>query len=90
MQAQAKPEPISAAPGAAARSKRRPIAIGAKANGNASAMAPALTRKPIALERLDLTAVTEAPAHPTEATEIRRADHHARLMTLLDPSTQED
>jgi hypothetical protein len=90
VQTQAKPEPISAAPEVAARSKRRHIAVGGKANGHASPMAPAPTPKPIALERLDLTPVMEAPARPPEDAEIRRADHHARLMTLLDPSTQED
>jgi hypothetical protein len=53
-------------------------------------MAPASTRKPIALERLDLTSIREVPVRPPEYPEIRRANHHARLMTLLDASTQED
>jgi hypothetical protein len=90
VQTQATPESISPANGAPARSKHRHTAVGGKANGQDSPMAPAPTRKPIALERLDLTPVLDAPARPPEDPEIRRADHHARLMTLLDPSTQED
>jgi hypothetical protein len=90
VQTQETPEPISPAPEAPARSKRRHVAVGGKSNGHASPMAPASAGKPIALERLYLAPVGEAPARLPEDPEIRRADHHARLMTLLDPSTLED
>jgi hypothetical protein len=88
--AQVGPERSSPAPAAAPRLKRRRIALGGTATDFGGPTAPATARKPVALEGLDLTPAMEAPARPAEEPEIRRADHHARLMTLLDPSTQED
>lgn len=90
VQTQAKPEPSSPAPKAAPRLKRRRIAFGDKATGVGGPTAPVPARKPVALEGLDLTPAMKTPGRLAEDPEIRRADHHAQLMTLLDPSTPED
>ena len=82
------PEHSSPAPAAAPRLARRRIAFGNKASGPGSPTAPA--RKPIVLEGLALTPAMDAPVRSAEHPEIRRAAHHAQLMSLLDPSTQED
>jgi hypothetical protein len=83
----ASPKRSSPAPAVAPRPARRRPALGTEANGLGSTVPAA--RMPIALEGLSLTPPMDAPARTTNAPEIRRAEHQARL-SLLVPSTQED
>ena len=80
---------VSSAISRAVRASER-ARVQTQAKPEPSSPAPVPARKPVALEGLDLTPAMKTPGRLAEDPEIRRADHHAQLMTLLDPSTPED